>query len=190
MFVPEPFSFFRREVEDALALLAKWNFYRGRNALAHRDTRFDFFANGLDRAVGAQEAVRQRLVFAQQSEQQVLRLDVRAAVLARLVPREKYYPPCLLCVAFKQWLPTLSRGPYPSARRSRRMTRGTCKHFCARSQFPVFQGKNTVRALRQIQIMCRQNRRQVVGTVEALDQLENPLRTPFVQIPCRFVRQK
>ena len=70
------------------------------------------------------------------------------------------------------------------------MTRGTCERFCARSQFPVFQGKNTVRALRQTQIMCRQNRRQVVGTVEALDQLENSLRAAFVQIPCRFVRQK
>jgi hypothetical protein len=70
------------------------------------------------------------------------------------------------------------------------MNRGTGKHFCARSQFPVFQGQNTVRALRQTQIVCSQNRSQVVGLVEALDQFENSLRAPFVQIPCRFVRQK
>jgi hypothetical protein len=28
------------------------------------------------------------------------------------------------------------------------MTRDAGKHFCARSQFPMFQGQNTVRALR------------------------------------------
>jgi hypothetical protein len=70
------------------------------------------------------------------------------------------------------------------------MTRGTRKHFCARSQFPVFQGQNTVRALRQTQIVCSQYRRQLEGPVQALDELENGFCAPFVQIPCRFVRQK
>ena len=38
--------------------------------------------------------------------------------------------------------------------------------------------------------MCGQNRSQVVGPVEALDQFENCFRAPFIQVPCRFVRQK
>ena len=190
VFVTEPFSFFRGVVEDALAFLAEGNFHRSGNALAHGDARLDFLSDGLDRAVGPEKSVGQRLIFAQQAEQQVLRLDVRASVLARLVPCEKDHSTCFLCVSLKQGLPTLSRGPYPNACRSRRMTRGICKHFCARSQFPVLQGKNTVRALCQIQIVRSQNRRQVVGPVQALDEFENGFCAPFVQIPGRFVGEK
>ena len=51
--------------------------------------------------MGAQKAVGQRLVLAQQSEQQVLGLDIRRAELAGLVPREEDYTTCLLRIAFE-----------------------------------------------------------------------------------------
>ncbi len=63
------------------------------------------------------ETVRKGLVLAQQAEQQVLGLDVRAAVLARLITREENYAPCLLRIAFKHFsLPRFSsgRGQLPS----------------------------------------------------------------------------
>ena len=62
---------------------------------------FDLLADRFDGGVRAQEAVRQRLVLAQQSEQQVLGLDVRAAELAGLVPGEEDHPSRLLRVSFK-----------------------------------------------------------------------------------------
>ena len=49
----------------------------------------DLLADRLDRGMRTQEAVGQRLVFAQQSEQQVLGLDVRRTELAGLIAREK-----------------------------------------------------------------------------------------------------
>ena len=110
--VPQSLRFFRGKIENALALLAQRNFYRGRNALAHGDPCFYFFANGFDRAVRAQEPVRQRLILAQQSQEQVLRLDVGASVLARLVPCKKYHAPSFLCIAFKHGSPTLSPGSW------------------------------------------------------------------------------
>ena len=52
-------------------------------------------------ALRAQKPVGQRFIFAQQAEQQMLGLDVRAAELAGLVAREKNHPAGLLCITFK-----------------------------------------------------------------------------------------
>src|SRR5579859_811771 len=46
----------------------------------------------------AQKAIGQRLVLAQQAQQQVLRLNVRRAELAGLISGEKDYAPCFLCI--------------------------------------------------------------------------------------------
>src|ERR1700722_14045580 len=110
MFVAESFRFFRCEVQNALAFLAERHFHRSRNAFAHSDARLDFFSDGFNRAVGAQETIRQRLILAQKSQQQVLCLNVGAAILARLSPRKKDYASSFLCIAFKHESPALSQG--------------------------------------------------------------------------------
>src|SRR5579859_5480418 len=46
----------------------------------------------------AQKAIGQRLVLAQQAQQQVLRLNVRRAELAGLITGEEDYAPCFLCI--------------------------------------------------------------------------------------------
>src|SRR6266849_5599996 len=99
--VAQPLGLFSGAVQDALALLAERHLHRGGDALADGDARFDLLADRFDRPVRPQEAVRQGFVFPHQAQQQVFGFDVRAAVLARLVPREEDHPPSFLCVAFK-----------------------------------------------------------------------------------------
>src|SRR6266436_5347131 len=101
VFVAEPLGFFRRHIKDALALRAERHFDGRRDALAYRDARFDLFAYRFDRALLAEETVGQRLVLAHQAEQQMLRLDVRAAILAGFVPRKKYDASRFLCITFE-----------------------------------------------------------------------------------------
>ena len=60
----ETFRFFRRHVQDAFALRAQRHFDRSRNTLANRNPRFNFLANGFDRALLTQKTVRQRFVLA------------------------------------------------------------------------------------------------------------------------------
>ena len=141
--VSEPLGFFGGVVEDALALLAQGNFDRRGNAFANGDARFNFLADGFDRAVRAQEPVGESLILAHQPEQQMLGLDVRAAILAGLVPRKKDHSPRFLCVAFKHGSPTLPRDSAPG------MCCRDCEHLCARSQLPVLQGKDAISTSRQ-----------------------------------------
>src|ERR1700752_3065854 len=96
MLVPHPFRLFGGIVENALALLAQRNLDGSGNPFTNGDTRLNFLANGFDGAVGAQKTIRQNFVFAQEPKQQMRRLDVRTAVLAGLVPREKDHSPSLL----------------------------------------------------------------------------------------------
>ena len=62
---------------------------------------FDLFPDRFHGGVRPQEAVRQRLVLAQQPQQQMLGFDVRAAELAGFISREKDYPPRLFRVSLK-----------------------------------------------------------------------------------------
>ncbi len=101
MLVAQALRLFRGHVQDALALRAQRHFHRGGNPLANRNARFNLFPNGFDGALLPQETVGQRFVFPHQTQQEVLGLDVRAAVLAGLVPGEKYDAPRLLCVSFE-----------------------------------------------------------------------------------------
>ena len=164
--VPEPFGFFGGVVQDALAFLAQRDFHRGGDALAHGDARFDFLADGFDRAVRAQKSVGQRLVFAQQAEQQVLGLDVRAAVLARLVPREKDHAPCLLCIAFKHGSPTLSRGRTPALAGRAQDPRHLHSASAPGASFPCSRARTRSARRANDKIMRRQNRSQMMGPVQ------------------------
>ena len=109
--VPEPFGFFRGHAQDVLALGAERDFDGGRDALANGDTRLDLLADRLDRSLLAQETVRQRFVLAHQAEQQMLGLNVRAAVLASFVSCEKYDSSRFFSVAFEHVSSLLPRGP-------------------------------------------------------------------------------
>ncbi len=64
--------------QHALALVAERQIHRGGHLLADRGVPLDLLADGFDRGVRAQEAIGQRLVLAQQAQQQVLGLDVRS----------------------------------------------------------------------------------------------------------------
>src|ERR1700685_449921 len=96
--------------------------------------------------MGPQETVGERLILAPQSQQQMLGLDVRAAVLARLVPCEKDYAPSLFCIAFKHGSPTVSWSRRPSTGGPRERYRSIAQRFCARGQSSAFQCENTVGA--------------------------------------------
>src|SRR5579864_576946 len=62
----------------------------------------------------AQKAIGQRLVFAQQAQQQVLRLYVRRAELAGLVSCKEDYAPGFLCVPLEHIpSPRCSQSPLP-----------------------------------------------------------------------------
>ena len=93
--VVQPLGFFGAIGQHALALMAERQIHGGGNLLANRGVSFDLLANRFHRGVRTQEPVGQRLVFAQQPEQQVFGLDVRAAELAGLVPREEDDPSAL-----------------------------------------------------------------------------------------------
>src|SRR5437879_7990304 len=82
--VTEALRFFRRHIQNALALRAERHFDGSRYALADSDAGFDLLAYRFDRALLAQETVGQGLVLAHQAEQQMLGLDVRAAILTGL----------------------------------------------------------------------------------------------------------
>src|SRR5713101_6188313 len=125
--VVQAVGLFRGIFQDAVAFLAQRNLNRSGNALADGDALFDFFADGFNRAVGAEKAVGQGLVFAQQPQQQVFGLDVRAAVLRGFVAREENHAPRLFRVAFKHESPDpalrhsanpLARAPQPMPRRA------------------------------------------------------------------------
>src|SRR5690348_17578121 len=178
MLVLEPFRLYGGEVLNAAALLAERNVNGSGNAFAHRDARFDFFADGFDGAVRAQEAIRESFVFAEKPEQQMLGLDVRAAILAGLVPREEDYAPGLFCVALKHGSPSSSRGrniPWNGALRG---THNICSLVLGENT--VLHRQHPVRSPRQRKVMGCKDRSQVMGPVDLLHEFENRLRVPLV----------
>src|SRR5438132_11756925 len=85
MLVAEAFRFSRRHIQDALALRAARHFDGSRDALADSDAGCDLLAYQFDRALLGHETVGEGLVLAHQAKQQMLGLDVRAAILAGFV---------------------------------------------------------------------------------------------------------
>ena len=97
----ESLRFFARHIKDALALRAERHFDGGRNALTDGDASLDLFANRFNRALLPQEAIGQRFVLAHQAEQQMLGLDVRAAVLAGFVSSKENNASRFFCIPFE-----------------------------------------------------------------------------------------
>src|SRR4051794_41079370 len=89
VFVREAFGFLGGKCQHALALVAEWKINAGGNFFPYRGVAFDLFSDRLHRRMLAEEAIGERLVLAQESEQQVLRLDVRGPELTRLIAREE-----------------------------------------------------------------------------------------------------
>ena len=99
--VVQPLGLFGAVGQNALAFVAQRKIHGGGNLFPDGGVPFDLLADRLHRGVRAQEPVRQRLVFAQQAQEQVFGLNVGTAELAGLVPREEDYPPRLLRVTLK-----------------------------------------------------------------------------------------
>ena len=97
----EALRFFAGHIEDALALRAERHFDGGRNAFADRDACLDLFADGFNRSLLTQEAIGQCFVLAHQAEQQMLGLDVRAAVLAGFVSCKENDASRFFCITFE-----------------------------------------------------------------------------------------
>ena len=100
--VQEAVGFFGGVLEHALGLAAEGDLDRGRHLLAEDRPPFDFLADALEGEVRAlEDAAGQPLAFADQAQQEVLRLDGDAPELAGLVAREEENPTCPFCVAFE-----------------------------------------------------------------------------------------
>ena len=115
--VGEPLGLFRRVGEHALALVAQRQVHRGGDLLADRRMRLDLLADRIDRRVRTQESVGERLVLADQAEEEMLGFNVRTAELAGLVACEEYNPASFLGIAFKH----NPRKRWPACRKQRRM---------------------------------------------------------------------
>src|SRR5580692_135443 len=101
MFVRQPLSFFRGVRQHALALVAKGQVHGGGNLFPDGGVALDLFTDRLNRSMGPKEPIRQRFVFPQQAQQQVLRFDIRRTKLAGLVACKEDYAPGLFRVPFK-----------------------------------------------------------------------------------------
>ena len=99
--VREPLGFFRRVGEHTLTLIAQGQVDRSRDLLPNRSVALNLFPDRLDRRMGPKEPIGKRFVFAQKSQQQVLRFNIRRTELAGFVAREENYAPGLFRVAFK-----------------------------------------------------------------------------------------
>src|SRR6185312_23606 len=89
MFMAEPLRFFRPVRQNTLAFVTEREIDRRRNFFPHGRVGFNLLANGFDCGVGPQKPIRQRFVLTQQTEQKMLRLNIRTSELARFVSRKK-----------------------------------------------------------------------------------------------------
>ena len=88
------------------ALVAQREIDRGRELLPDSNVSFNLLADGLDRGIRTQEPVGEKsFVFAQKSQQQVLRLYVRRTELTGLVARKEDDASCFLRVVFEHISP-------------------------------------------------------------------------------------
>src|SRR5208283_1893971 len=87
--------------QHTLALAAQGQVHGSGDLLPDGRVTLNLFPDGFDRCMGPKEPIGERLVFAQEAEQQVLRLDVRRTELAGFVACEEDYSPGLFRVPFK-----------------------------------------------------------------------------------------
>src|SRR5271154_7165795 len=117
----------------------------------------------------------------------MLRFDIRAAVLAGLISREKNYPSSFFRIAFEHGLATLSQELRFNPKRLRQNLSRSLYCASARRKLATLQDKNTIRAPRQRHIMSRENGSEPMGLVEFLHQVEDRCRAPFIQVSGRLV---
>ena len=106
MAVREALGFLGGIGENPLAFIAEREIDRGRDLLADGGVSLDLLADGFDRGMGPQETIGQGFVFAQESEKQVLRLDIGRPELAGFIACEKDDAPGFLRIAFKHNAPS------------------------------------------------------------------------------------
>src|SRR5438477_8621001 len=99
--VIEPFGFLRRIGENAFAFIRKRKIDRRRDLFPNRGSAFNFLTNAFNRRMISQETVGQVLIFADQSQQQMLSFDGRTSKLASFVASEEDDPPCSLSISFE-----------------------------------------------------------------------------------------
>src|SRR5271169_837913 len=118
MLVREALCLFRRIRQHALAFVAQGKINRSGNLFADGGVTLDLLPDRFHRRMRAQEPIRQGLVFAQQSEQQVFGLNIRRAELTGLISRKEDDAPGFLCIAFEHIPipPELLRNALPSAK--------------------------------------------------------------------------
>ena len=97
----EPLRFLGGIGQNPLAFIAEREVDRCGDLFPDRGVSFDLLADRFDRGMRAQETIGQSLVFAQKSQQQVLRLNIGRTELTGLIAREKNDAPGLLCITFK-----------------------------------------------------------------------------------------
>src|SRR5580700_10838678 len=91
--------------QNPLALVAQREIDGGRELLPDSNASLNVLADGLDRGMRTQEPEGESFVFAQKSQQQVLRLYVRRTELTGLVARKEDDAPGFLRVAFEHISP-------------------------------------------------------------------------------------
>ena len=101
MLMAEALGLFGGVGEDALALVGEGEVHGSRDLFADGGVLLDLFANGFYGGVGTEEAIGERLVLAQEPEQEMFGFDVGRTELTRLVAREKDDAARLLCIAFE-----------------------------------------------------------------------------------------
>src|SRR5207245_7721557 len=99
--VIQTLRFFGSVGKDAFTFVRKRKIDRRRDFLANRGSTFDLLPNAFDRRMISKETISQILVFADQSEKQMLGFDRRASELASFIAGEEYDPSCSLGISFE-----------------------------------------------------------------------------------------
>src|ERR1700680_4277239 len=99
--VGKAFRLFRGISKHPLALIAQRQVHGSGNLLANGGMSLNLFTNGFDRSMRTQKAIGQGLIFAQESQQKMFRLNIRRPELAGFIAREKDDAPRLLRITFK-----------------------------------------------------------------------------------------
>ena len=188
--VQQPVGFFGRELQHALGVRAEGDVDRRRDLLAEDRAAFNLLADAVERQVRAREnAARQPFAFANQSEQQMLGLDRRAAHLGRFVAREEQHASRPFGIAFKHQSPGSDRD-----RRSCGIIRqdvrrsGRDSGWSAGAQPAAFEPQHAIARGRKRRIVRGNDRRQPVLAVHLAQQLVQ-VRRGVLRRGCRSARR-
>src|SRR5438105_13516114 len=98
--------------QNPFALIRKRQVNRGRNLLTNSGSAFNLLPDAFDRGMISQETISQILIFADQSQQQVLGLDCGTTELAGFVTSEENDPAGSFSVSFEHKFLILSVPDY------------------------------------------------------------------------------